>query len=98
MYGIAAVSLPEAWTNGTIVSTNTLPLTTVPTVAREGTLIVSGMGNPAGALVASFVVSIAESLSVMVIPSQWQNLIAFAVMIVMLLIRPRGLFGRAVSR
>ena len=54
--------------------------------------------DPAGALAASFLVSIAESLSVMVIPSQWQNLIAFAVMIVMLLVRPRGLFGRAVSR
>jgi branched-chain amino acid transport system permease protein len=51
-----------------------------------------------GALVASFLVSIAESLSVMVIPSQWQSLIAFAVMIVMLLVRPRGLLGRAVSR
>ena len=42
--------------------------------------------------------SIAESLSVMVMPSQWQNLIAFAVMIVMLMVRPRGLFGRSVSR
>jgi len=56
------------------------------------------MGNPVGALVASFVISIAESLSVMVIPSEWQNLIAFAVMIVMLMVRPRGLFGRAVQR
>jgi branched-subunit amino acid ABC-type transport system permease component len=34
----------------------------------------------------------------MVIPSQWQSLIAFAVMIVMLLIRPRGLFGRRDAR
>ena len=68
------------------------------TIKAFAITILGGMGNPAGALVASFVVSIAESLSVMVIPSQWQNLIAFAVMIVMLLIRPRGLFGRAVSR
>jgi branched-subunit amino acid ABC-type transport system permease component len=34
----------------------------------------------------------------MVIPSQWQSLIAFAVMIAMLLIRPRGLFGRGDPR
>ena len=68
------------------------------TIKAFAITILGGMGNPAGALVASFVVSIAESLSVMVIPSQWQNLIAFAVMIVMLLVRPRGLFGRAVSR
>src|SRR5689334_3617793 len=68
------------------------------TIKAFAITILGGMGNPAGALVASFLVSIAESLSVMVIPSQWQNLIAFAVMIVMLLVRPRGLFGRAVSR
>jgi branched-chain amino acid transport system permease protein len=68
------------------------------TIKAFAITILGGMGNPAGALVASFVISIAESLSVMVIPSQWQNFIAFAVMIVMLLIRPRGLFGRAVSR
>ena len=68
------------------------------TIKAFAITILGGMGNPAGALVASFVISIAESLSVMVIPSQWQNLIAFAVMIVMLMVRPRGLFGRAVSR
>ena len=71
-----------------------LPLT----IKAFAITILGGMGNPVGALVASFVISIAESLSVMVMPSQWQNLIAFAVMIVMLLIRPRGLFGRSVSR
>src|SRR5258705_2944222 len=68
------------------------------TIKAFAITILGGMGNTAGALVASFLVSIAESLSVMVIPSQWQNLIAFAVMIVMLLVRPRGLLGRAVSR
>ena len=68
------------------------------TIKAFAITILGGMGNPVGALVASFVISIAESLSVMVMPSQWQNLIAFAVMIVMLLIRPRGLLGRSVSR
>ena len=29
----------------------------------------------------------------MLIPSEWQNAIAFAVMIVMLLLRPSGLLG-----
>jgi len=68
------------------------------TIKAFAITILGGMGNPAGALVASFLVSVAESLSVMVIPSQWQSLIAFAVMIVMLLIRPRGLFGRGDAR
>jgi branched-chain amino acid transport system permease protein len=68
------------------------------TIKAFAITILGGLGNPAGALVASFLVSVAESLSVMVIPSQWQSLIAFAVMIVMLLIRPRGLFGRGDAR
>ena len=60
--------------------------------------ILGGMGNLVGALLASFLISLAESLSVMVIPSQWQNLVAFVVMIAVLLIRPRGLLGRTRSR
>jgi branched-chain amino acid transport system permease protein len=68
------------------------------TIKAFAITILGGMGNLAGALLASFVVSLAEAFSVMVIPSEWQNLIAFVVMIVVLLIRPRGLLGRAIGR
>jgi branched-chain amino acid transport system permease protein len=56
------------------------------------------MGNPAGALLASLIIGVAESLVVMVIPSQWQNGVAFVVMIAVLLLRPQGLLGRATAR
>jgi branched-chain amino acid transport system permease protein len=65
------------------------------TIKAFAITILGGMGNLAGALLASFVVSLAESFSVMVMPSEWQNAIAFAVMIGMLLLRPQGLLGRA---
>jgi branched-chain amino acid transport system permease protein len=68
------------------------------TIKAFAITILGGMGNLAGALAASFVVSLAEALSVMIIPSEWQNLIAFAVMILVLLLRPQGLLGRAVTR
>jgi branched-chain amino acid transport system permease protein len=68
------------------------------TIKAFAITILGGMGNLAGALLASFVISLAEAFSVMLIPSQWQNLIAFVVMIVVLLIRPQGLLGRALSR
>jgi branched-chain amino acid transport system permease protein len=68
------------------------------TIKAFAITILGGMGNLAGALVASFVVSLAEAFSVMLIPSEWQNAIAFAVMIVVLLVRPSGLLGRAVQR
>src|SRR5215510_1722405 len=43
------------------------------TIKAFATPIPGGMGNLAGALLASLVVGIAESLVVMVLPSQWQN-------------------------
>jgi branched-chain amino acid transport system permease protein len=68
------------------------------TIKAFAITILGGMGNLAGALIASFIISLAEALSVMVIPSQWQNVIVFAVMILVLLLRPQGLLGRAVKR
>ncbi len=68
------------------------------TIKAFAITILGGMGNLVGALLASLVIGVVESLAVMVIPSQWQNLIAFAVMIGVLLVRPQGLLGRAVTR
>jgi branched-chain amino acid transport system permease protein len=56
--------------------------------------ILGGLGNLIGALVASFIIAIVESISVLMIPSQWQNVIAFGVMILVLLVRPQGILGR----
>ncbi|GAC1347778.1 MAG: branched-chain amino acid ABC transporter permease [Acetobacteraceae bacterium] len=56
--------------------------------------ILGGMGNVLGALIASFVISLTEALSVLVIPSEWTNAIAFGLMILVLLLRPQGLIGR----
>lgn len=68
------------------------------TVKAFAITILGGLGNLAGALLASFLVAIVETLSVLVIPSEWQNVIAFAIMIVVLLVRPQGLLGRAAVR
>jgi len=68
------------------------------TIKAFAITILGGLGNVAGALLASVVVALIESLSVLVMPSEWQSIIAFAVMIVVLLVRPQGLLGRAVSR
>jgi branched-chain amino acid transport system permease protein len=56
--------------------------------------ILGGMGNVLGALIASFIISNVEALSVLVMPSEWTNAIAFGLMILVLLVRPQGLLGR----
>jgi branched-chain amino acid transport system permease protein len=68
------------------------------TIKAFAITILGGMGNLVGALLASVVMGVVEALAVMLIPSEWQNLIAFAVMILVLLVRPQGLLGRAVAR
>jgi branched-chain amino acid transport system permease protein len=64
------------------------------TIKAFAITILGGMGNLLGAFVASLIIAVVESLSVIVIPSEWQNAIAFGTMILVLLIRPSGLFGK----
>jgi branched-chain amino acid transport system permease protein len=68
------------------------------TIKAFAITILGGMGNLVGALLASLLIGLAESLVVMVIPSQWQNGVAFTVMIAVLMFRPQGLLGRATTR
>jgi branched-chain amino acid transport system permease protein len=68
------------------------------TIKAFAITILGGMGNLVGALLASLLIGLAESLVVMVIPSQWQNGVAFVVMIAVLMFRPQGLLGRATAR
>jgi len=65
------------------------------TIKAFAITILGGMGNLGGALIASFLLAIAESMAVIVLPSEWQSVIAFAVMILVLLLRPQGIAGRS---
>ena len=64
------------------------------TIKAFAITILGGMGNLLGAFVASLIIAVVEALSVLVIPSEWQNAIAFGTMILVLLVRPSGLFGK----
>ncbi len=68
------------------------------TIKAFAITILGGLGNVAVALLASVVIAVIESLSVLAMPSEWQSIIAFVVMILVLLVRPQGLLGRAVAR
>jgi branched-chain amino acid transport system permease protein len=56
--------------------------------------ILGGLGNQSAALFAGLAVGIAESCSVAVLPSAYKDAVAFAILIVVLFVRPHGLFGR----
>lgn len=53
--------------------------------------ILGGVGRIEGAVIGGLVVGIAEELSVLVLPSEYKAGMAFAILLVMLLVRPTGL-------
>lgn len=57
-------------------------------------IIVGGMASLPGALVGGLVLGLAEVLTVQHIGSSWRDLVAFALLFVILVLRPQGLFGR----
>ena len=56
--------------------------------------VVAGVGSVGGAIIVGFSLGAVESLTVGYIGSTWQNVIGLLAMVVILLVRPQGLFGR----
>ncbi|GAB3171420.1 branched-chain amino acid ABC transporter permease [Myceligenerans halotolerans] len=56
-------------------------------------IIVGGMGSLPGALVGGLLLGVSEVLAVQYIGSSWRDLVAFALLFGLLILRPQGLFG-----
>jgi neutral amino acid transport system permease protein len=55
-------------------------------------VILGGIGNPYGAIVGAFIIGIAQELCTLVIPVEYKTGMALLIMMVVLLVRPQGLF------
>ena len=58
--------------------------------------ILGGIGNPFGALVGGMVVGVSQEVSTEWIDTGLKPGVPFVILILMLLVRPRGLFGSSV--
>jgi branched-chain amino acid transport system permease protein len=56
-------------------------------------MLLGGLGNVTGAMVGGLVIGVVEVMSVAYLASSYRDAFAFAVMILILLVRPTGLFG-----
>ena len=56
--------------------------------------ILGGIGSVPGAMLAGLIVGLAEAFAVQLIGAEWRAAIAFAILVLVLLLRPQGLFGR----
>jgi len=61
-------------------------------------IIIGGLGDLRGALVAGFLLGIIEVLTAGYFASAAKDLIAFALLVITLWVRPVGLFGRAAAK
>ncbi|MFZ5681110.1 MAG: branched-chain amino acid ABC transporter permease [Bradyrhizobiaceae bacterium] len=71
-----------------------------PTMGRDfiflafTVVIVGGMGSIAGAVVAGLFLTQVQAISSLIVSPVWSDPILFSIMVLMLVIRPQGLFGR----
>jgi branched-chain amino acid transport system permease protein len=56
-------------------------------------VVLGGMGNFAGALLAALIVGVAESLAAVFIPAAMKQVVIYSIFVGVLLFRPQGLFG-----
>jgi branched-chain amino acid transport system permease protein len=59
-------------------------------------VVLGGMGSLAGGMVGALVFGIAETLTTTYISSAWATAVPYVVIILVLLVRPQGIFGRRV--
>ena len=57
-----------------------------------------GIGSVPGAVVGGILIGVIESVGAGIFSSGWRDAIVFGVLIVVLFVRPEGLFGRSVAR
>ncbi|MEA2487028.1 MAG: branched-chain amino acid transport system permease protein [Actinomycetota bacterium] len=59
--------------------------------------VLGGIGNIRGAMLGGVLLGLIENMSVVCIGSQWKNVIAFAVLVLVLIVRPTGILGEGVG-
>lgn len=58
-------------------------------------VVLGGLGSVGGALAGSIILGVAESVTATLTASVWSELVAYGILVLTLLLRPSGLFGRS---
>ncbi len=59
--------------------------------------VLGGIGNLPGAMIGGLVLGILESMGAGYLSSQWKNVFAFVILVIILIFKPRGLLGERVA-
>ncbi len=61
-------------------------------------VVLGGLGSVWGAFLGGLIIGLIQQLSTLVLPTQLQNTSIFVCFLLIILLRPDGLFGRAARR
>jgi len=65
----------------------------LPTIKAFAIIILGGLGSIPGAIIGGLLYGIAEQSAVMLLGGIWRDAVAFSLLIIVLILRPKGLFG-----
>jgi len=85
--GVSAVFLAMAIRSASCTLGDTLALKVLAVA------LFAGLGNLRGGLIAAYILGLAEGMTLAYLPGDWANAIAFGMIIVVVMVRPQGLFG-----
>jgi branched-chain amino acid transport system permease protein len=61
-------------------------------------VVVGGLGSVVGTILGAYLIGLLEALTAAYISAGFRDVITFALLVVMLMVRPAGLLGRRVDR
>ena len=65
----------------------------LPLLKGLAAIVLGGMGNVWGAVAGALLIGVAEAVSTLAVPTDYRDAIPFAAIVLILLLRPQGLFG-----
>ena len=69
----------------------------IPGIKAFTAAVLGGIGNTTGAMLGGYLLGMAEAMGVLIMPAEYKDVIAFGLLILVLIFRPRGILGEEVS-
>jgi branched-chain amino acid transport system permease protein len=70
----------------------------VPGIKAFTAAVLGGIGNIRGAMIGGLLLGVAESIPLRWISAEWQDVVAFGILVTLLLFRPTGILGERLGR
>jgi branched-chain amino acid transport system permease protein len=66
----------------------------LPLVKGLAGIVLGGMGSIPGAVIGGLAIGVIEATSTLVLPTDYKDVVVFGTIVLVLLLRPQGLFGQ----